>query len=478
MHREIVKAHSPRRRWMATLATLACLAATTLGIPSLGAQTGNAVVDSASAARAAWGRAGQAMRRRDLASARMEVERAAAAWPTQQVYAWGRVTLAARGADTTGFTRAFQDFVALGFGGDLTTDTSIARFATLAGVRELRDRNDANRRPLANGRVRATLPDSSFWPEGVDYNPRTGSFFVASVRHGTVAEVMDNGQVRELIPRHAPGMGAVMGVRVDPTRDVLWVTTSGIPQFEGYRAADSTVAALLRIRISDGVIEARWDLPPVNGGHVLGDLAVASTGDVYVTDSTQPVLYRLRAGSDTLQRYTHPLFRSLQGVAPTADGKALYLADYSHGLLRVDLASGNVSRLADAPGSTSLGCDGIALSGNTIVAVQNGVTPARIMRYDVDPTDLRILRAAVLDRQLELAPEPTIGTIVGSAFVYVANSLWDEFGDDGVAKPGAKLTRPRLISVEWVVRLSPDNRQGVLRDAADGRKRGTLVTGW
>jgi DNA-binding beta-propeller fold protein YncE len=211
---------------------------------------------------------------------------------------------------------------------------------------------------------------------------------------------------------------------------------------------------------------------------VLGDLAVASNGDVFITDSTQPVLYRLRSGTDTLQKYTHPLFRSLQGVAPTADGQSLYVADYSHGLLRVDVRTGEVSRLMDAPGSTSLGCDGISLSGNTIIAVQNGVVPAQIMRYEIDPIALRIIRAVVIDRNLELAPEPTIGTIVGGEFVYVANSLWEEFDDNGVLKAGAMLTKPRLLSVEWIVRVTPDNRLELVRGAADGRVRGRLVKGW
>ena len=211
---------------------------------------------------------------------------------------------------------------------------------------------------------------------------------------------------------------------------------------------------------------------------MLGDLAVGPTGDVFFTDSAQPVLYRLRAGTDTLQQYTHPLFRSLQGVAPIADGGAVYVADYSHGLLRVELSTRSVARLADAPGATSLGCDGIAVSGDTIIAVQNGVTPARIMRYEVDPLELRIVRASVVDRDLALAPEPTIGTLVGDLFVYVANSLWDEYGDDGIVKPGAALTRPRLIAVQWTLLVPDPARRQSFSRAADGRRRFALTTGW
>ena len=37
--------------------------------------------------------------------------------------------------------------------------------------------------------------------------------------------------------------------------------------------------------------------------------------------------------------------------------------------------------------------------------------------------------------------------MMGDRFVYVANSQWEEFDDAGRLKPGAPLTRPRLVAV-------------------------------
>jgi sugar lactone lactonase YvrE len=353
-------------------------------------------------------------------------------------------------------------YAGLGLGRDLRGDTTVARFLELPGFDAIVAAHDANRAPLARSRIRGTLPDSTFWPEGMDYDSRTGNFYVASVRHRTVAELSPAGRARELWPRHQASLGAMLGVRVDPRRPILWVTTSGLPQMEGYRPADSAIAALLRVRLGDGVIERRWDLPPTPGGHVLGDLAIGPGGEVYLTDSNEPVLYLLRPGRDTLERITNPLFRSLQGLAPTPDGRALYLADYSHGLLRLDLRRGGVIRLADAPGSTSLGVDGIAWHRGAIVAVQNGVAPARVMRFVLDGSGTRIARAEVLDRNLPTADEPTIGAIAGSEFVYVANSQWEKYTEDG-RRNGVPLAAPVLLAVPLAQshRLAP--RPGGLR---------------
>jgi len=416
---------------------------------ALGAQalTGDAIADSATVARTAWRRAGEALRGGDLAAARREVNRAAAAWPTQEAYAWGRVALAARMADTAAVLAGLAAYADLGIGRDLVAEPALTAFLAVPGMAALVVRHDAHRSALGPGVVRATLPDSTFWPEGVDYDATTGSYYVASVRHRTIAEIRAGRPPREVLPRHASGIGAILGVRVDTARGVLWATTAGIPQMEGYVPADSGIAALLRIRIADGRIERRWDLPPSATGHTLGDLAVDGRGDVYVTDSNEPVLYRLPAGGDSLVPLRNPLFRSLQGIAPTPDGRALYVADWSHGILRVDLASGAVVRVTDAPGSVSLGCDGIAWDRGAIVAVQNGVSPARVMRFVLAPDELGFVRAEVLDRNPAVADEPTIGTVVGREFVYVGNSQWTKYDAHGARVGGTRLTAPVLLAV-------------------------------
>jgi hypothetical protein len=176
-------------------------------------------------------------------------------------------------------------------------------------------------------------------------------------------------------------------------------------------------------------------------------VAIGPLGDVYASDSRDPVLYRLEDGVDTLQAIRHPLFRSLQGVAPAPDGRTVFVADYSHGLMRVDVITGDVVRIADGPGSTSLGCDGLAWDDGALVAVQNGVNPPRVVRFVLDSAWMGIVRTELLDQNLPMADEPTMGVVLGDDFVYVANSQWGKYGDDGQLLPNARLRRPVLLSV-------------------------------
>ena len=186
---------------------------------------------------------------------------------------------------------------------------------------------------------------------------------------------------------------------------------------------------------------------PSAAGHTLGDVTVAPTGDVFMTDSRDPVLYRLRRGRSVLEAYRDPEFRSLQGVAPAPDGQHVYVADYSHGLLRVDLATNAAIRLADARSSTSLGVDGLVWFEGSLIGVQNGIAPARIVRFFLDESGTRITRQEVLDRNTAIADEPTIGVIAGRSYVYVANSQWDKHDDHGKRVQGSVLAPTVLLSV-------------------------------
>ena len=408
--------------------------------------TGIAAVDSAAVARGAWRRGQIALRTRNLAVADRELEHAASAWPTQPTYLWGHAVASALSGNQQAAIRALNAYADLGLGVDLASDSIFSQYVDRPAFAQVVRRHIGNKQFAARSRVHAVLSDTSLWPEGVDYDPRRKTWFVTSVRHRTIVAVRDGEPQRDLWARETTGMGAVLAVRVDTLRDVLWATTSGIPQMLGYVSADSTIAALIQVSLPDGAVLHRWNLPVIPGGHVLGDVAIGPGGDVFFSDSNEPVLYRLRAGADTLERTTSPLFRSVQGIAPAPDGASVYVADYSHGIMRVDLRTGQVRRVADAPASTSLGCDGIAWYRNGIVAIQNGVTPARVMYFALDSAGTSFVRAHIIDRNSGLADEPTIGTIVGDEFIYVANSQWEKYRDDGVVKPGARLTAPILLA--------------------------------
>jgi sugar lactone lactonase YvrE len=293
-------------------------------------------------------------------------------------------------------------------------------------------------------RIVREIPDSTFWPEAVDFDPRTRSWFVSSIRRGTILRIDSLGHAVAFAVGVELRGGAAMGLRVDAERRVLWATWSGLPQREGYAPADSAVATILEIGIDDGRTRRQWNLPPAPGGHVLGDLAIGPNGDVFFTDSRQPELYRLRPGRDSLETIRDTLFKSLQGVAPTPDGRALFLADYSRGLLRLDLQNGRVTRVTTSDGKLLRGCDGLVWYRGGLLAIHNGVLPGHVIRVALDATGGAIGSTDLIEVDPAVGDEPTVGTIVGDELVFVGTSQWEKHDNVGRLLPNAKL-RPIVL---------------------------------
>ena len=80
--------------------------------------------------------------------------------------------------------------------------------------------------------------------------------------------------------------------------------------------------------------------------------------------------------------------------------------------------------------------------------MQNGVTPARVVRLQLDPPGQRITAVTILDRNLPQAPEPTIGTVWGNRYFYVANSQWEAYDDAGRLRTGVRLEPPRILEIK------------------------------
>lgn len=373
------------------------------------------------------------------------LDRAWRAWPAQPAYSTALASIAARNGDSRTVVAALSHLASLEAGIETTRDSGIialgGRDATVAAAQARLARALAVR---AHSTLHYQLRDSTLFPEGVAVNRRTGALYVTSIRHRTIIEISAEGVEREIIPRDQQSPGAMLAVRVDGDGEHLWATMAGLPLMHGYAAADSSMAALLRVRITDGAIVGKWTLPATQR-HVPGDVAVAPNGDVFISDSQNATLYRLRKGGTELEPITHRYFRSLQGMAITGDNKFLYMADYSHGLLRVSLQTGDVQPVVHADSISTLGLDGVVLHGSSLIAVQNGAYPARIVRYELSGTGMRILSARTIDRQSDIADEPTNGVMLGDDFVYIANSQWEKYDGDGQRLAAHALTAPRLL---------------------------------
>jgi len=134
----------------------------------------------------------------------------------------------------------------------------------------------------------------ALYPEGIDYNPNTDKFIVGSLREGAVYEVDLEGSYRQIIKDDR--LNSVLAVRVDVKRNKLFVVNSDIgASIRSYSKGPKKLASLGIYELSSGkainFINLGELLP--NNNHLANGMTLDADGNVYVTDSFSPVIYKI-----------------------------------------------------------------------------------------------------------------------------------------------------------------------------------------
>ena len=398
----------------------------------------------ANLARDAWRRAAASERAGLADSVWADVKRAQAAWPAQPAYSQALARLAARRGDDSVLHRALGTLAAQEAGGGAARDSAVqaAAVRTTAGAAAFAE---LQRRlaPDERSRPRVLSTDTTFFPEGMDVDPRTGDIYVTSLRHRMVYAVSPAGAITPALRGDSANIAAPFGVALDASRDVLWITTAGVAHMSGYAPTDSARAELVRVRRADGMITGRWALG--SGTGMPGELALSPRGHVLVSDAVLSRLYRLRADTGDIEVVEHPLLRSPQGIAVDARGRVAWVADWSLGLLRWDLDTDSLVQVATPDDVTLVGIDGLRRAGDRLIGVQNGIAPPRVVEIVLDESGSAVRTVRTLDRPPQLEGEPTVGAVYDDRYLYVASSAWPFWTDDGQRREGTGPLPPVVV---------------------------------
>jgi hypothetical protein len=349
-----------------------------------------------------------------------------------------------------------HSFAAMGLIRDVAADPDLAPLEQAGGMPAVLARINANGEPVSHAARAFTLGDPELLTEDIAYDPGRRRFLVSSIREAKIVAVdARTGATTDFVPAGRDAIWGVLALAVDAQRGVLWATTGAMAQTRGYQAADAGHTAVLRYDLASGKLQKRYDVPlpaaTIPAGErerVLGDMTVAPNGDVYASEGDAGAVYAIRHDRDVLETLVpEGIFPSPQTPAITPDGRRLLVADYVRGIGVIDLATRAVTWMPHPYDVAVSGIDGLYLSGASLLAVQNGTQPNRVIRLDLDPSLSRILRWEPLESGSAGLGVPTHGTLVGKDFYFLANSGWDQLADDGSLKPGGKLTSATVLRI-------------------------------
>lgn len=202
----------------------------------------------------------------------------------------------------------------------------------------------------------------------------------------------------------------------DEHRKRLWVAADCPPNVSFIKACDRGALIGLSAR---GHIQTR--IVPALAAFHPGDVSTAN-GEVFVSDSQNGAVYRLRSNAKALSVLVAPgVGKSGQGSALEADGKRLIVADYSQGITAIDLTSGTRTLLPRQDGKPLRGVDGLTRCGDTLLGIYNGAAPGRLLTIK---TRKGSIEYGELVEDLTF-PDPTQIAFDGKRLLVVADAGWE-----------------------------------------------------
>lgn len=347
--------------------------------------------------------------------------------------------------DTPGALEALGRMAEMGVHVEVDKAPELRALESAPGWKPLAERFAALLNPLGRASAAFRLREPDFIPEGVTHDPRSGDFFVSSVRLRKIVRVRAGKEVP--FADRSAGLWGVLGMQVDAHGGSLWAASSALPQIEGYEEKLKDKTALFRFDLKTGKLLASY-APPADGAeHELNDVALGPDGSVYAADGSGGV-YVLDPGAQALRLLTPPgALHSAQGMAVTPDGSRLYVSDYASGLFAYDLKESRLTRLAVADGIYDCYVDGLALRGRDLVVTQNAAEPQRLAYFRLDDSGLKVWGVQVLLAADPQATEPTLFTLAGDDVYMVADSQWSRFDGKNQLPSKDQLQLPLILKV-------------------------------
>jgi sugar lactone lactonase YvrE len=273
-----------------------------------------------------------------------------------------------------------------------------------------------------------TYSKGDFVPEGIAAGP-DGELYLGGIRHGDIVRIADES---EALGAASDGPHwSVFGMRLADD-GLLWFVSSAIGEFAELDEADTGKNGLFAIDSKTGEFKLRVPLPPTGKKQVLGDLILVDDDTIFLADQADGVLYSYSISKREFSILVdRGAVASPQGLVLDDSGEYLYVADYIGGLFRVVLATGKVEKVAADTSASDYGIDGLYRYKNKLIAIQNGIRPNRVVEFELSADGAAVIGSRILAMNLPEFDEPNLGVIRGHEFLFIANSHWNRFDQDG-----------------------------------------------
>lgn len=292
-----------------------------------------------------------------------------------------------------------------------------------------------------------TIVSPGLYPEGIEYDEIGERFLVGSLGTGAITAVADDGTLTTLIDE--VGMTSSVGLHIDRFNSRLLVAYADPGVFLGRTDGEAWLGIY---DLASGQKQHLIDLSVFHPDerHFANDVTADSDGNVYVTDSFSPVVYRVYPDGTPEVFLRDDRFESpslgLNGIEYHPDGYLLAAVGGSAELYRIPLiAPSRVDRIFMPE---SFAADGIVLApdGNLIAVAftfdEDGTQTAEVLELRSDDG----WESAEIVGRVNVSEQPPTTAAIRDGHVYVVNAhLAEMFGGGG----GPPVEQFEILRIEF-----------------------------
>ena len=213
------------------------------------------------------------------------------------------------------------------------------------------------------------------YPEGIAYDKAANIFYVSGVRTASIGKVDIGGKYTQLFSDST--LKSTYGMKLDPAGKKLWVC-AGDANYSKYRSDDTyrKMIRLISIDVSTGKKVNDIDLSQLAiGEHFANDITFDDKGNIYITDSYSPNIYKVDASGKASVFANSPMFYAagigLNGLVYHPSGFLLAVNSGAGCLLKINMADPKDVVKVKIP-QFFPGADGLWLDdNNNLTLVQN-----------------------------------------------------------------------------------------------------------
>ena len=268
------------------------------------------------------------------------------------------------------------------------------------------------------------------YPEGVAYDAAANVFYVSGVTHGTVGKVNMTGNYTEIF--RDTMLRSTYGMKLDPSGKKLWIC-AGDANYSRHasEATHKKMIRLVAIDLATGRKVNDIDLSNLAiGKHFANDMVIDSKGNIYITDSFSPNIYKVDAAGNASLFATSPLFWAasigLNGIALHPGGYLLAVNSGAGSVVKVNLANPtDVSKVK--VDQFFPGGDGLVLNDNNTLTLVQNQSVNKVFKL-VSNDDWKTAKVMMATKGDALFAQPSTATAMGKD-IWVLNSKLNEPAD-------------------------------------------------